>query len=538
MPENLESNNGEKLLAEETLQNKPDINSLYNQFGIEPVDLKTCYAFDNSTANQLGEELCQYHRVIPLESDQSNEIKLAMADPFDMVAQQIVISKSGQRVKPYKCSDDDVDFALGRIFNTNNNFEDTLQELIEVDGEAEEELSAEISVDILRSEASDAPAVVFVNSLLVQAIQERASDIHIEPQESEIRIRLRVDGMLKELQGASKRLQDGVIARIKILSSMDIAERRIPQDGRIKFKIMGRSVDVRVSTIPGIYGEKIVMRILDKGSTSLNIDDLGIEPESLNHFKDITRAAHGMVLVTGPTGSGKTTTLYSVLNHVNSPALNIVTAEDPVEYRLDGITQIQIKSKVGLTFASALRSFLRQDPDVIMVGEMRDLETAEIGIKAALTGHLVLSTLHTNDAIATIMRLINMGVDKYLITSSLSMIIAQRLVRRVCLNCKTREIPAASIIKNFSRKGIELDDQEFFTGAGCKQCSGNGYWGRAAIHEILFMSDEIRENIIGDSSEIDLRKIAADAGMRSLIEDGIHKASRGVTSLEEILRVI
>ncbi len=512
--------------------------SLYVQFGIQQINLKTQYTFDTVTAKLLGEDLCQYHRIVPVDSDSSQKVALAMAEPFDMIAQQIVRSKTKSELKIFQCNSDDIEPALGRIFQKNSNFEDTLQNLIEVDDESEEEKFADVSIDILRTEASDGPAIVFVNSLLVQAVQERASDIHIEPQETEIRIRLRVDGMLKELQAASNRLQSGVIARIKILGSMDIAERRIPQDGRIKFKIMGRSVDVRVSTIPSIYGEKIVLRILDKGSTSLNMDDLGIDLDKLEHFKEISKSASGMILVTGPTGSGKTTTLYSVLNFINSPHLNILTAEDPVEYRLNGITQIQIKPKVGLTFASALRAFLRQDPDIIMVGEMRDLETAEIGIKAALTGHLVLSTLHTNNAISTIMRLINLGIDKYLITSSLSLIISQRLLRRICLNCKIQEEPSTSLLKAINRFGITIPDQKYFIGKGCKHCSGSGFWGRAGIHELLFMSDTLKDRIISDASESELLQIAKNAGMASLIEDGLQKASRGITSLEEIIRVI
>ena len=510
---------------------------LYTQLGIEFVDLKTVYSFDNSIAIKMTEELCEYHRVVPLETTADGQIKLAMADPFDMVAQQIVRVKTGYSVIALKCSDDDIGFALGRIFKNDSRFEETLQELIEVDDGSDEIETPEVSIDILRSEASDAPAVVFVNSLLVQAIQERASDIHIEPQETELRIRLRIDGILKELQAASKKLQGGVVARIKILSSMDIAEQRIPQDGRIKFKIMGRSVDVRVSTVPGIYGEKIVMRILDKGSTSLNINDLGIKPDQLDRLKEIAKSAHGMILVTGPTGSGKTTTLYSILNYVNSPSLNIVTAEDPVEYRLPGITQIQMKPKVGLTFALTLRSFLRQDPDIIMVGEMRDLETAEIGVKAALTGHLVLSTLHTNDAVATITRLVNMGVDRYLITSSISLIVSQRLVRRLCLNCKTSFKPSGSLTNNFARIGIELSDNEFYIGKGCKQCSGSGYWGRAAIHEFLFLNEELKELIVTNGTEKELRDVAEKSGMVSLLNNGLQKAARGITSLDEVLRV-
>lgn len=523
---------------EELPFNNPGVEQLYRQFGIESVGLRAFYNFDNDVANRLGEDLCQYHRIVPLESNNVNTVRLAMSDPFDIVAQQIVTAKTGLKVIPVISTDDEIDYAIGNIFNSSANYETTLQELIEVDTNVEEELNTEVSIDILRTKAQDAPAVVFVNSLLVQAIQERASDIHIEPQEKVLRIRLRIDGVLKELPAASVNLQGGVVARIKILSSMDIAERRVPQDGRIKFKIMGRSIDVRVSTIPGIYGEKIVMRILDKGSTSLNINDLGLDQNDLERLKDISKSSHGMILVTGPTGSGKTTTLYSVLNYVNSPALNILTAEDPVEYRLEGINQIQIKTKVGLTFASALRSFLRQDPDILMVGEIRDLETAEIAIKAALTGHLVLSTLHTNDAVSTILRLVNMGVDKFLIASSVSMVVSQRLVRRICLSCKVPYQPTASIIKSFERKGILLRDRKFYQGQGCKQCSDRGYWGRAAIHEILYVDEALKEKIITGQSESEMLKVARQSGMVTLAEDGMLKASKGLTTLEEVLRAI
>ncbi|MCH7732042.1 MAG: type II/IV secretion system protein [Candidatus Marinimicrobia bacterium] len=518
--------------------NQTNIEKIYQQFGVEKVDLKTIHTFDNALALKVSEEMCQYHHLVPITVSEKGILRLAMAEPFDMLAQEIVRSKTGLEVDAVWSSGEDIDFAMGQIFSEKARFEDTLQELVEVEDEGEEAELEEESIDLLRSQASDAPAVVFVNSLLVQAVQERASDIHIEPQEKDLRIRLRIDGMLREFPPASKRLQKSVIARIKILADLDIAEQRVPQDGRVKFKIMGRSVDVRVSTMPGIYGEKIVLRILDKGSTSLNIDDLGIDPSSLARFKEAAKSAHGMVLITGPTGSGKTTTLYSVLNFVNSPALNVITVEDPVEYRLAGINQIQTRPNVGLTFASALRSILRQDPDIVMVGEIRDLETAEIAIKAALTGHLVLSTLHTNDAVATIIRLLNMGIDKYLIVSSIAVIIAQRLVRRVCLNCKKPVVLSKEMKINLKNKGIIYKGLTFYHGKGCKQCSGTGYWGRIAIHEVLFLDGEIKELIIQDKSEIEIRKKAEAGGMTILLQDGLNKAAQGLTTTDEIIRVI
>lgn len=514
------------------------ISEIYNTFGLKMTNLKGVASFATSIALSISEEVCQFHRIVPIEVKEDGTVILAMADPLDMVAVQIIRNKIKKEIKTVWAEADDIEFAIGSIFSDKNTFEDTLQELVEVEDELDEEEEIdEDSIDILRTQASDAPAVVFVNSLLVQAIQERASDIHIEPQENNLRIRLRIDGMLREFPPANRRLQSGVIARIKILADLDIAERRIPQDGRVKFKVMGRSIDVRCSTIPGIYGEKIVMRILDQGSTSLNIDDLGFQEDKLEQLKEKAKAAHGMILVTGPTGSGKTTTLYSVLNYVNSPQLNIITVEDPVEYRLAGINQVQARPGVGLTFASALRSILRQDPDIVMVGEIRDLETAEISVKASLTGHLVLSTLHTNNSVATIIRLLNMGIDKYLIVSSVSVIVAQRLVRRICSSCREPVEPSTDIRLFMNRHGIDLSQDTYFKGKGCKQCSGSGYWGRFGIHEIMFMDANIKEMIIAEKSEMEIRKAAEDAGTMSIFEEGMKRARRGLTTLDEIIRV-
>lgn len=510
---------------------------ILEKFNVNSIDLRSIHSFEKSIALDISEELCQHHSVIPISITDEGELHLAMANPFDILAQQIVQTKVNRPLKISFTTPDDVEYAIGEIFSDKASFEDTLQDLIQVEDDADSSAEEE-SIDLLRNQASDAPAVVFVNTLLIQAVQERSSDIHIEPQENNLRIRLRVDGVLREFTPADKRLQQGVIARIKILSDLDIAETRVPQDGRVKIKVMGRAVDLRVSTLPGIYGEKIVMRILDKGSTSLNINDLGFYPETLEKIKDQSKRAQGMVLVTGPTGSGKTTTLYSVLNHVNSPTKNIITVEDPVEYRLQGINQVQARPSVGLTFASALRSILRQDPDIVMVGEIRDFETAEIAIKAALTGHLVLSTLHTNDSIATIIRLLNMGIDKFLVSSSISVIVAQRLVRRICASCKKQaEVPKELVIK-FKSLGIDLSKDKFYYGAGCQQCSGTGYWGRVAIHEVLFMEDSIKEMIVRDAPELEIRRAAEKAGLITLAGDGVEKARKGATSLEEVLRVV
>lgn len=517
---------------------KPDLIALCKQYGIKRVDLEAIHILDTSLATELSEDICRRHQVVPIELSDKGVLRLAMADPFDMVAYQVVASRTGNPIEQVWATPDDIDFALGQIFSDQVNFEQTIQELIEIEDDVEETEEDIQSVDLLLTQASDAPAVVFVNSLLVQAIQERASDIHIEPQENDLRIRLRIDGLLREYPPANKRHQQGVTARLKILADLDIAERRIPQDGRVRFKIIGRSVDVRVSTLPGIYGEKVVLRILDKGSTSLNIDDLGINPSLIQRFKDVTKRSFGMVLVTGPTGSGKTTTLYSVLNFINTPTLNIVTVEDPVEYRLAGINQIQAKPEVGLTFAKTLRSILRQDPDIVMVGEMRDHETAEIAIRASLTGHLVLSTLHTNHAISTITRLLNMDIDKYLIASSIAVVMSQRLVRRICLACKRPAELSEEIVTNYERQGVDISDLKTFIGTGCPQCSNQGYWGRLALHEVLFITNRLKEMIVQEKSEYEIKEVAEEEGMLSLLQDGLDKVDQGLTTIDEVIRVI
>jgi len=333
-------------------------------------------------------------------------------------------------------------------------------------------------------------------------------------------------------------MQAGIISRIKILGGLDIAERRVPQDGRTKIKIMGRQVDIRISSLPTIYGEKIVMRVLDKGSISLNIDDIGFEPVLMQKFKEVLSQAHGMVLVTGPTGSGKTTTLYSALNFVNSPEKNIITVEDPVEYRLKGVNQIQARPQVGLTFAAGLRSILRQDPDIVMVGEIRDSETAEIAIKAALTGHMVLSTLHTNDAVATIIRLLNMGIDKYLICSALSLIIAQRLARRICLHCKEPYTPDEEILTRLRALQVNPAEISFYHGRGCEHCGGSGFWGRIAVYEFFLLAREIKDLIIANAAEAELKDMGQHIGMETLLQNGLKKVRDGLTTIDEILRII
>ncbi len=490
---------------------------------------------DPHVVNLIPEELARQFGIISI-AQKNGILSVVMSNPFDYVALYTIKNYTGYRLyvnyAPYK----EIQQEIEKLYAQKANLEESMKELVDFEIEDEEEL--EEDEELLRVQAEDAPAIKFVNLLLLQAIQDRASDVHIEPQEHAVKVRLRIDGILREIPPPPKSMQSGIISRIKILGNLDIAERRIPQDGRTKIKIIGREIDIRISTLPTIYGEKVVMRVLDKGSVSLNVDDIGFEPERMQKFKDVLSQAHGMILVTGPTGSGKTTTLYSSLNYINSSDKNIITIEDPVEYRLKGINQIQARPQVGLTFAKGLRSILRQDPDIVMVGEIRDKETAEIAIKSALTGHLVLSTLHTNDAVATVIRLLNMGIDKYLICSALSLVIAQRLARRICLHCKNEYEPHVEIKQKLANHGINPDEIRFYHGEGCDYCGGTGFWGRIAVYEFFSLHNEVKELITQDASESKIRETAKQVGMENLLENGIKKVAQGLTTIDEVLRII
>jgi type IV pilus assembly protein PilB len=398
----------------------------------------------------------------------------------------------------------------------------------------------EIDVSSLARMSEDAPVVRLVNVLLVDALQRGASDIHIEPYEKEMRIRLRIDGVLYDVMHPPLRLRDALISRIKIMSKLDISEKRLPQDGRIKIKLRAdgrsRELDFRVSTLPTLFGEKVVMRLLDKEKLMLDMTKLGFEPESLVKFKRNIARPYGMVLVTGPTGSGKTNTLYSALQSLNTTETNIMTAEDPVEFNLVGINQVQMKEQIGLNFAAALRSFLRQDPNIVLVGEIRDFETAEIAIKAALTGHLVLSTLHTNDAPSTISRLMNMGIEPFLVATSVNLIQAQRLIRRVCTECKEVLPTPAEALVEIGFTPDEARDLKVYKGKGCGKCNNTGYKGRVGLYEVMEITDDIRELILIGASALELRKRAVESGMLTLRQSGLMKIRNGVTTLEEVVR--
>ena len=464
-----------------------------------------------------------------------NKLFVAMADPLNVLALDDLRQRTKLEIIPMITTERSVTEALSGVGSAGAAMDQVMKNAANL-GEVEEvkDRREEIDLDRLAVESEDAPVVKIVNLILVQALREKASDIHIEPFEKQLRLRYRVDGNLIEASSPPKALQLPIASRIKILAGLDIAERRMPQDGRFRIRVSGKEVDLRISILPTTYGEKIVIRLLDKGALSGSIDQLGMDDFTLGIFKKAVDAPHGMILVTGPTGSGKTTTLYSVLQELNNPEYNIVTVEDPIEYQLSGVNQVAVKTDIGLTFAEALRSILRQDPDIVMIGEIRDNETADIAVKAALTGHQVLSTLHTNDAAGAIARLDDMGIEPFLIASSVILTCAQRLARRVCPNCKEEFVPEPEV---FQKLGIEDDGAVFYSGVGCERCKRRGYSGRAAVIEVLPISEAVRRLIIKRASAAVIKNQAISEGMKSLRMVGIDKAKDGITTLEEILRI-
>ncbi|MBP2668643.1 MAG: pilB [Deltaproteobacteria bacterium] len=506
---------------------------LGRQFNLPVVDLSK-YEVNSEVVRLLPEEMVQKHLALPINRIGAKMI-VAVADPSNMAIIDGIGFKTGYSVELVLASERDITAAINKFFDRSMEFKDIISELDE-----DLEVIREEDIDAGDAERSvdDAPVVKLANYLLTEAIKRRASDIHIEPYEREFRVRYRVDGVLYEIMRPPLRLRGALSSRLKIMASLDIAERRLPQDGRIKMKMgKGREMDFRVSTLPTIYGEKIVLRLLDKASLQLDMTKLGFEAEPLTYFTEAIHRPYGMILVTGPTGSGKTTTLYSALSELNKVSDNISTAEDPVEYNFAGINQVQMKEDIGLTFAASLRSFLRQDPDIIMVGEIRDYETAEIAVKAALTGHLVLSTLHTNDAPSTVTRLLNMGIEPFLVSSSLNLIVAQRLARRVCGNCReeVRIPPKALVDAGMKPERIKLAKPA--KGKGCDDCNGTGFRGRVALYEVMPVKEELKEMVLRGGSAIDIKREAVRLGMKTLRQAGISKVEEGVTTLEEVLRV-
>ncbi len=515
-------------------------NFLAQQYRVPAINLEE-YEIDPEVLKLVSKEVCEKHKVLPLARTGSS-LTLAMADPTNLHALDDIKFLTGYNVDPCVAAENSIVQAIDRYYNAGPSYDDVMADFDEkeIDFSAEEE---DVNVNDMERQSADAPVVKLVNMILLNAIKKGASDIHIEPYEKKFRVRYRVDGVLHEEMAPPLKLKNAIASRIKIMSQLDIAERRLPQDGRIKLKLgKGREMDYRVSVLPTLFGEKIVMRLLDKGNLQLDMSKLGFDPKPLSDFLWAVHQPWGMVLVTGPTGSGKTTTLYSALSDLNKPNHNISTAEDPVEYNLHGINQVQMHDDIGLNFAAALRAFLRQDPDVLMVGEIRDFETAEIAIKAALTGHMVLSTLHTNDAPATVSRLLNMGVEPFLITASLNLILAQRLARKICADCKT-EIPkdeaALVVLREVGLTEEQIAQCKLMKGAGgaCKLCGGSGYKGRVALYEVMRMNDGIREMILQGASTAEIKMAAIRGGMSTLRMSGNLKIMQGMTTPEEIMRV-
>jgi type IV pilus assembly protein PilB len=491
----------------------------------------------NEVLRLIPNTLVQRHHLVPINLSGSS-LTVAMSDPSNIVAINEIKFLTGYDVKVAVACVSSVSAALEQHYEQGSGEYDDV--LTEIEGEDVELVDKDEEVDLkeLERATEDAPVVRLVNAILTSAIKRRASDVHLEPYERMFRVRFRVDGVLEEIMRPPLKLKNAITSRVKVMAALDIAERRLPQDGRIKLKLgRGQEMDFRVSVLPTIFGEKIVLRLLDKSNLQLDMTKLGFEESALKDFKDAIYKPFGMVLVTGPTGSGKTTTLYSALSELNKIGSNISTAEDPVEFNLVGINQVQIHEDIGLNFASALRSFLRQDPDIIMVGEVRDFETAEIAIKAALTGHLVLSTLHTNDAPSTINRLLNMGVEPFLVASSVNLILAQRLARVICTNCRAPvELPPQAMLDI----GVAREDVGTFScfqGTGCAQCNGSGYRGRIALYEVMPISEEVRELVLNGASASEIKRGAVNLGMKTLRQSGISKLKEGLTTVGEVVRV-
>jgi type IV pilus assembly protein PilB len=516
---------------------------LSRQYGVPSINLKY-YEVDPAVIKLIPQDTAVRYQIVPL-SRVGSTLTIAMIDPTNVFAMDDIKFMTGFNVEPVVASETSVNEAISKFYGEVQSGEElskVMKDLGAEDGGDVELAAEEQETDLaaLEKAAEEAPIIKLVNLVLTDAVKRGASDIHVEPYERELRVRFRVDGLLQSVMQPPLKLKDAIASRIKIMAKLDISEKRLPQDGRImiKYRREGRikELDFRVSTVPTLFGEKIVMRLLDKENLRLDMTKLGFEPESLAKFEKAILRPYGMVLVTGPTGSGKTNTLYSSVARLNTPDTNIMTAEDPVEFQLAGINQVQMKDQIGLNFASALRAFLRQDPNIILVGEIRDFETAEIAVKAALTGHLVLSTLHTNDAPSTISRLMNMGIEPFLVATSVNLICAQRLVRRMCSNCKEPlEIPEQALLDaGFTPE--EAKKTTVYYGKGCGTCNKNGYKGRVGLYEVMEINDELRELILVGASALELKKKALDLGMITLRRSGLVKAAAGQTTLEEVLR--
>jgi type IV pilus assembly protein PilB len=533
-----------KLVGLGYLKDHELVDFLSKHFGVPAVDLSQI-KIDAAVIKIIPAELARKYTVLPI-SKAAARLTVAMTDPTNVFALDDIKFMTGYTVEPVVAAEESLRTAIDRFYGSTRAVElkKVMDDLHEDDvGAGDLEVLAddqEIDLEELQEKSEEAPVVRLVNVILYDAIKRGASDIHIEPFEKEYRVRYRIDGILYEVMNPPLKLKEAITSRLKIMARLDIAEKRLPQDGRIKMKTRlanrVKDLDFRVSVLPTLFGEKIVLRLLDKDNLMLDMTKLGFEPDSLRRFEQAILKPYGMVLLTGPTGSGKTNTLYSALSRINTPEVNIITVEDPVEFNLPGVNQVQVREAIGLNFAAALRSFLRQDPNIILVGEIRDFETAEVAIKAAMTGHLVLSTLHTNDAPSSINRLMNMGIEPFLVTTSVHLVAAQRLVRRICENCKKEtEVPPPALV-NLGFGEEEAERLVLYKGAGCERCSHTGYKGRVALYEVMVVGEDIRDLVLSGGSAFEIRQRALESGMISLRMSGLEKIRMGITTLEEVLR--
>ncbi len=504
---------------------------LSRHYNAPPVDLRS-YEPDPAITRLLPGDVAIKFMALPV-SRNGRRLTVAMANPTNIFAIDDIKFITGFEVEPHVAVESTLKKAIDRSYDNAGTMADVMKNFEDDLSVVEEE---EVETDQLYAGAEEAPIVKLVNSLIADAVRKGASDIHIEPYEKTMRVRFRIDGVLQEMMAPPVKFKPAIISRLKIMADLDIAERRVPQDGRIKIKVINRTVDLRVSSLPTIFGEKVVMRILDKSNLNIDLEKLGFEPRAMKQFVGAISNPYGMVLVTGPTGSGKTTTLYSALSRINTVETNILTAEDPVEYNLDGINQVLVNDDVGLTFAAALKAFLRQDPNIVMVGEIRDYDTASIAVKAALTGHLVLSTLHTNDAPSAIGRLIDMGVEPFLVSSSLNLVLAQRLMRRVCNACKKSITLTEEVLNELQLDVAKYKDHEFKTSTGCLECNNTGYRGRQGAYEVMPLFPSVRELILERASAAEIKRTAIGEGMLTLRRDALEKLIKGITSVEEVLK--
>ena len=519
-----------QLLLDDGIVTQLDLTkALAQKFGVSFLDL-TATRFDGAATAYIDEKLARRYGAVPVRFLEDNTLLVAMVDPQNLPAQEDLAIITGFPIQPAIASEEDVFGAIAKIYRSK----------AEVGESDEGREFVEESVTDIRDATEEAPIVKLVNSIIAQSVDDAASDIHFEPQAKELVIRFRIDGVLHEIMSIPRRMQSGVISRLKIMAELDIAERRVPQDGRIGLMVGGKPIDMRVATLPTVYGEKIVMRLLDKSNVMLDLEELGFAEKALKRFQKSFMKPYGAILVTGPTGSGKSTTLYAALNILNSPEKNIITVEDPVEYRLTGINQVQVNTRAGMTFAAALRSILRCDPDIVMVGEIRDRETALIAVESALTGHLVLSTLHTNDAPGALSRLTEMGIEPFLTSSAVDAVLAQRLARRLCGQCKEPYTATKEMLRknDFPPEVCDRDDVVLYRAKGCSRCNNTGYRGRLGLYEVMIVSEAIRRLTVERKSADEIGRVAAAEGMKSLREDGIDKVLLGMTSVEEIARVI